>query len=627
MKKFKSFLGFLSACFVLASCSQGTIKKSTFKYPQASENDYVGTAYFTDDYFLDDSTVYNSSLATCSIAFAMSSFASNVNKDNPSHRYLNAEAFLNENGFTDIDVNSYYKVKYTTDSLGMIFGQKKIGDTTLIAVGLRGQNYEMEWAGNVTVGDGKDNPQHKGFYDASTIYLDSLKEYVKNSSVTGEVKLWTVGYSRAGASNNLAIGRLDKEISKGNNIFDNKISLKKENIYCYCFEPPMGASYLEEVSPRDEIYSNIHNIVNCNDPVPMVAMKEYHFTRYGVDYYLPDQVRNKDYESLLSPVLTFYNEMDNHSNLGEYYLSKFVNGGSFFSKTNSELTVSDSSYNKTNWTSGLYLSSLVSSLATIGISSREEYVEKLQTGLRNIFQIVYKNGSPKFSFMTLGVSLLSYLLNSTNVDILINNLLHDPAAFVSDFIVLCHSVMSDLGMDISPNDLTSCINGLLSALTKVFLNDLELFFTLLSMDNVHCLASAHYPELCFAHMMSQDVNYGSKKKEYNSDGSYYYVEIRDITSNTSIRIEDSKGETVASLQNGVLDKSGEITYGSNGPTFFAYLPVEQEYRIVISSASSYQITYFDQTQENMVSYKTGDVSSSNETEILTETYPEKKAKA
>lgn len=626
MKKFKSFLGFLSTCFVLASCSQGLLKKSTFKYPQASENDYVGTAYFSDDYFIEDSTVYNNSLATCSIAFAMSSFASNVNKDNPTHRYLNAEAFLKENGFTDIDVNSYYKVKSTTDSLGMIFGQKKIGNETLIAVGLRGQNYEMEWAGNVTVGDGKENPQHKGFYDASTIYLDSLKEYVKNSSVKGEVKLWTVGYSRAGASNNLAIGRLDQEISKGNNIFDNQISLKKENIYCYCFEPPMGASYLEEISPRSDIYSNIHNIVNSNDPVPMVAMKEYRFTRYGVDYYLPDQVRNKDFDSLLHPVLTFYNSMDNHENLGEYYLSKFVNGGSFFSNSNSQLTVDEIGSNKINWTSGLYLSELISSLATIGITSREEYVEKLQTGLRNIFQIVYKNGSPKFSFMTLGVSLLSYLLNSTNVDILINNLLHDTDAFVKDFIVLCHRVMSDLGMDISPSDLSSCIEGLLSALAKVFLNNLELFFTLLSTDNVHSLAAAHYPELCFAHLMSQDVNYGSHPKEYNSDGSYYYLEVNGVTDSTFVRIEDNTGKIVAFLFNGVLDKSGDITYGSNGSTFFAYIPVEVEYHIVMRDASSYHLTYFDQRQENMVSYKEGDVPASEEKEIVTETYPEKKAK-
>lgn len=624
MKKIQPFLAFLSTCFVLASCSQGTLNKCTFKYPQASENDYVGTAYFTDEYFTGDSTVYNNSLATCSIAFAMASFASNVNKENHSYRYLNAEAFLKENGFSDIEVNSYYKVKSTTDSLGMIFGQKKIGDETLIAVGLRGQNYEMEWAGNVTVGDGKDNPQHKGFYDASTIYLDSLKDYVKNSSIEGEVKLWTVGYSRAGASNNLAIGRLDKEISKGNNIFDNQISIKKENIYCYCFEPPMGASYLEDISPRDEIYSNIHNIVNANDPVPMVAMKEYHFTRYGVDYYLPDQVRNTDFESLLSPVLVFYNDMDNHTSLGEYYLSKFVNGGSFMSKTDSIMTIDEYSSYKINWTSGLYLSNLISSLATIGISSREEYVTNLQTGLRNIFEIVYKNGSPKFSFMTLGVSLLSYLLNSTNVDVLINNLLHDPEVFVKDFIVLCRRVMADLGMDISPNDLTSCINGLLSALTKVFLNDLELFFTLLSKDNIHSLAAGHYPELCLSHLMAQDVNYGSRPKSYNSDGSYYYLEIHDVKTSSVIEIKNKKGKTVASLKNGILDKSGAITYGSKGTTFFAYLPVEEEYSISISDASTYELSYFDQRKEDMVSYEKGDIPSSEGKEIVTITYPEKK---
>ncbi len=630
MKIKKTLISILFITTLLTSCSPTSSSKVKFMYPQSTSNDYVGTAFYDDSYFQKDSTIYNSNLSTCSIAFAMASFASNSNRNDPSYRYNNGEAFLKENGFSNIDVNADYKVKSSSDTLGVIFASKTIGDTTLIAAGIRGGNYEMEWASNVTLGDGETIKQHQGFYEGSSIYLKGLEEYVTKYSITGDVKLWSVGYSRGGACNNVAIGRLDQQISKNEKIFDGKINLKKENIYCYCFEPPMGASFKEEISPRSEIYSNIHNILNPNDPVPKVAMnprvKEsgFRFTRYGVDYYLPDSVRNINYSNIINKVIEFYNGMDNHSALGDYRIADFSMSGSSSSNEDSSLNIMQAKNNRVNWTSGLFLEEFISYLTLLGVGSLDNYVTNFQSGLRELFQIVYKNGSPKFSFMTLGASFTKYLLNSSNVDILINNLLHDPTTFVKDFIVLLNRVLTDLGLDISPTSLFSSILSLVGAITSVFVSYYEIFFTFLNLNNVYAIISAHYPELCFAHLMSQDSNYGTPIQEYNSDGSYYYFEVPQVDENSYVEIKDENGNIVALLKDGVLSKEGKLSYGCKEKVFFAYIPVEKSYNITIKNATNYYLYYFDQTQEDLVSYSSGDIG--NGINFQTATYPEKASK-
>ncbi len=621
MKKTRLVTFLALGALLLSSCNTNKVPSFTFHYSQSNENDYKGIAYYSDSYFDSDSTVYDNSLSTCSLAFAMSSFASNVNSSTYDHRYRNGEEFLNVNGFFDVDVNKYYKEKPTTDSLGVIMGHKTINGTTLLAVGIRGGNYEMEWAGNFTLGDGKEIKQHKGFYDASTIYLESLQEYIDKYSISGNIKLWSVGYSRGGASNNLAIGRIDQKISKGESLFDGKVTLKKEDIYCYCFEPPMGASFNEEISPRSEIYSNIHNIVNANDPVPKVAMKELRYTRYGVDYYLPDRVRNVNYSSLISPVIEFYNDVDNRSALGDYVISEFE----MSKNADSNYDVLENNNVRVNYTSGLFLESFLGELIRLGVKDLDNYVAKFQSGLRNILEIVYKNGGPKFSFMTLGMTFARYLINSSNVDILINDLLHDTSQFVNDFIVLLNTVLKSLGMEISPNDLLGCVKSLIMILAVVFVNHFDYFFTFINTTNIKAIASGHFPELCLSHLMAQDENHSSSRKEYNSDGSYYYLEVDDITKDSVIVISDGSGKKVCSLSDGVLDSSLSLTYGSSSRSFYAYIPVEDDYTIEMESIAGYRLSYFDQRYENMVNYKE-ETSPVVKTTVKTEQYIERKTK-
>lgn len=77
-------------------------------------------------------------------------------------------------GFADenIAVNDWFTKKPTTDSIGVIIGNKpvKVKDEeyTLIAVAVRGGGYEQEWASNFTIGT---SGQHQGFNTAKIMFF------------------------------------------------------------------------------------------------------------------------------------------------------------------------------------------------------------------------------------------------------------------------------------------------------------------------------------------------------------------------------------------------------------------------------------------------------------------------
>ncbi len=621
--KFKKLLTYSSLALFLISCDEKKPGSFNFRYSQSKVDDYTGQAFYTDEYFKKDSSEYNPSLATTSLCLAMSSFGSNSVTEY-THKYCNVESFFKTIGFTDIDANEYYKTKPTADSLGVCIAQKKIDGQTLIAVGVRGGNYEMEWASNFTLGDGKERSQHEGFYEASSIYLNSLRDYLRTFNITGSIKLWSVGYSRGGATNNLAAARIDQRIHENKPIFDElDVTIKKEDLYAYCFEPPQGASWKESISPRDEIYSNIHNIVNSNDPVPLVAMSKFRFTRYGVDYYLPDSVRNSDYNKFSSKMLDFYNHIDNRLALGDYLISDFSMRGN----REEVLGISEATYVRKNWTSGLFLEELLNNLTEIGVESLENYVTNLQDGFRTICEIVFKNSETKFSFMNLGVSIARTLVNDSNIDIVVNNLLHDISAFETDLLYALRVSFNSMGIVTDPSEIVNAAESLVVALAKTLLSHIDYFFTFLSVDNVKSLAQGHYPEVCLSNLMALDINYNNSVSTYHNDGSYYYLEVPIASENLNVVVKNKDGKSVASLENGSLLAKGSLAHASMDGMFICYVPVDEEYSITIENAAEYNLSYFDQKYENKVQYKHEQIENGKKIEIRTTTYPEKQSKS
>lgn len=138
------------------------------------------------------------------------------------------------------------------------------GSYTLIAVGVRGNNYHAEWGGNARLDAAG---EHKGFALGRDQVLDYLRGYIADTGISGRVKIWIAGYSRGAAVSNMVGGALDNGYSLGEGV-----SLSPHDLYCYCYEPPMGAMK-EQVQGR--VYDNIQNLVNENDLVTYVAFDNW----------------------------------------------------------------------------------------------------------------------------------------------------------------------------------------------------------------------------------------------------------------------------------------------------------------------------------------------------------------
>lgn len=117
-------------------------------------------------------------------------------------------------------------------------------DYVLIAVAVRGANYEKEWASNVTLGDGSTRDgEAEGFGGAADQVMDAIEYYIgryglSDEIAAGKVKFWVSGFSRVGATSNITGKRLietyceksETSVATGNEVF------------CYPLEAPKGGT-------------------------------------------------------------------------------------------------------------------------------------------------------------------------------------------------------------------------------------------------------------------------------------------------------------------------------------------------------------------------------------------------
>ena len=269
-------------------------KNGTFTFPGSNGKNIEYSYSYSDDFFYDTGNMYNHDLANMSLNLAMSAFNS---LDAPASNYnefvaaKNVRKLLSDLNFNSIETNiddgnnSYSGMPYT-NSIAAAYAKKNIttdyGDFTLIAVAIRGGGYEAEWGGNFTVGQ---NGNHKGFQLASDKVLAGLKEYINSQSISGDIKIWITGYSRAAATANLTAAAIDDgKLFIGTNAVDNSVvRLSTADVYAYTFETPMGTTN----NTSSFLYNNIFNIVNPIDLVPKVAPDAWDFGRYGITYYMP----------------------------------------------------------------------------------------------------------------------------------------------------------------------------------------------------------------------------------------------------------------------------------------------------------------------------------------------------
>lgn len=620
MRKIKGtmFLILINICILglLCSCGnkreEGSKDKVEFRYA-ASTKDYSGYLYYTDDYFTNDANIYNPSLATLSLGLAMSAFAS-LDVESPNdytYRYVNCENLLRSIGFKNVYANDDFKKKPTCDSMGCVFGTKKINDYTLIAIGIRGAGYQQEWASNCKCGDGIMEPHHEGFNDGANIVLRELNDYIDRYSIEGKIKIWSAGFSRASAVNNLLIGRIDTLLSLNNPILPYSVTTTKNDLYAYCFEVPMGASFNSSVNPRSEDYDNIFNIINTCDPVPMVPMEGLGFTRYGVDKYLPNPLNDMNYVEDLKVIKTFYNLQSASKEIGEYSVDKFVYYDSIGEDKDRY------SNNRTiNFNGGLFVKDLLNKIIEEGISDRVIFKKEIQSGLMEVFSMLHQNDTMDESLFPILGAFVSYLIRSGDIDYMIEEIMHNPDQFVDDLLPLIKKSVEDSYMLVNVSSVEFCeqIKGFISILTKVFNRHLYTLFPFLSRNNLNALAQAHQPIVCMANLQAMDPNYNFLPIECSMDGGYYYLEIpyKDDLGKVVITMD---GVDIARINDGSAIKLSMYTYGILEDNFIAYLPKGHSFSIT-TNLSDCSITQYIPTLEGMHSVSKSVVKSETQNEYI-----------
>ena len=258
-----------------SSSSSNTATTGAYYYWQYHTNLDAFDVWLYDDALLTgDSKEYNPSLASMTYELAIASMSS-VRSDYPQ-KSRNLKAYLEDNGFIDFETNQDYKKKMETDTMGAACAHKKIVDNgktyTVLAIVPRSAGYEREWGGNFRVGR---NGNHNGFRIGCEKVLEFTKKYVSSHKISGNIKVWTAGYSRgAGVDNQVAAALIDDPKTAIG------VDLKPGNLYCYTFGTPYTASL--EKDPTADKYAYIHNVMEGYDVVPNLPPAGFGLDKFGV---------------------------------------------------------------------------------------------------------------------------------------------------------------------------------------------------------------------------------------------------------------------------------------------------------------------------------------------------------
>lgn len=487
--------------FVFKSKEAGKeFQSGTFNYgsaPAGKEGrDSQAVYHYSDSYFEQSAYAYRQEknrpydprLATMSLNLELAAWSS-IQEKNYLLKIRNAKNLLEEIGFEKFKANQHFQERPSTDSIGAVIAQKKLTvkeeDYTLIALAIRGGGYEAEWASNLTLGR---SGEHQGFREASEKALTFLDQYLKEHKVTGKVKLWINGYSRAAAVTNLTACALNKgrKLASG--------ELKAEDMYAFCFEAPAGT--LKGTGNREGRHDNIVNVINVNDVVTKVGPEVYpfEFTRYGQDSSLPDKtlLPQEVYETAKSRMEAELKKLD--SNL-IYKLEEFQAKKISILDIFNGLIVDDPKGKRMNES----LDDIIRFFAVERIKNRNKYVNAHQEDIRILAAL----------YFTTRVEDREKLTKSLFKNLVTSMMLGSDATKVKKIVV---DWLRTMGLvNHSEVRIESLAETFRELVFKFMIKHPNLSVTLVS--NLDPVAQAHHPDLCLAWLRAQDENYQKEKIE------------------------------------------------------------------------------------------------------------------
>ena len=558
----------------------------TFTFPSTSKNkDFEERFYYDDSYFERPSQEYNPSLSTMSLCLALSAFASSDEKDY-ANKSKNAKELLTKIGFRNFEQNDEYKKKPTTDSIGAVIANKKlISDDgqgyTLIALAIRGGGYESEWASNFTIGT---TEMHAGFLNAKRQVLDFLRNYIKENNITGNIKLWIVGYSRAAATANLLAGSINDGESIGNS---KKMNLSPDNMYVYTFETPQGAVLNGKTKTEEQ--KNIHNIINIDDPVPYVAPECWKYTRYGNDHSFPhiNTVGIVKYKQALNNMKIKLNTIEsfrgNEYKIDKFYKKKydFPEGVPIYDGYPVSITIVDDK--NSQYLQGYFLKENINLIISKYIKTKEDYIEKFQHGIRDFIRILNE----------ISLNEMEQITKETLYDILL-----DYGTIANDVVFENYDIDKHIQRNLNKHGYYGYDN---KKIKSALFNIINLGFTLkmkkplvveAAVDGKDSIIQGHYPEICLAWLKSEDPKYSTQNTTIipiNNSAKTRKARINcpvdvEIYENNELigKIINDKKVLVTSYYAFGLNEDGEKQ---------AYIPPSESYTIKITATDKGTVSY------------------------------------
>ena len=570
-------------------------KTGLFKYPGVGR-DHSATYYYDDRYFIPSAYLYNPQLATMSLCFQLSAWGSEDWGNLYTYKMVNARDLLKElefegfvSNYTDFSGHGVVG-KPTRDSIGAVAAHKNVyvegtdytygRDYTLIALAIRGGGYESEWASNLTMGE---FGQHQGFREARDQIIAFLQDYISNNEITGDIKLWLTGYSRAGAVANLVAGAINE-----GRVPLPGCSLAPADLYAYTFATPAGAL---EQRYNDSIFDNIFNIISPNDPVTKVAPEAWSFTRYGDDRIIPTRENQADeYDANLDNMKTKFYALEG---VASYVIDDFsmkriqiepsINWGLLPLKP----SVSIEDDIKNIQSQNIFLNNYITTLSRDFLISRSNYVAEYQYAIRDMCGLFF--GSSKVQTEKLfEVAIAKF---SSNWGGILWELLRPfgglDAAYgkVAEYL---RESLDEAGItSYTENEFDNAVTSLVDLLIRVALNDPNLTTTMVL--NIKGIGQAHRPEIYLAWLQSMDPNYTPGAAVVFTSGQYRVVR---INCPVDVNVYNRDNVLVASIIADVPQKVSSIVAAVNEDgEKLVFLPASDDYTVELIATGDGMMTY------------------------------------
>lgn len=612
----------------------GKIIESEFRFAGEinKEKDTVGRCFYSDDYFLHPSTdnPYETHLRSMSLALELSTWPSKDADDVAgwtmdmaavSPKWQNARNLLV--GITDADnypgydadkypglgfdrgslkINEVWKEKPAKDSIGLVAASKKLSNgKNLVVLAVRGGNYEREWSSNFNVGT---LGEHSGFAKARDDALSFLDEYLQEKKITGNIKLWVVGYSRGGVTANMVGGKIDD----GYKLNGGKTTVAFDDLYVYDFATPQGV--MEKETSGN--YSNIHNVVNSIDIVPKVAFSAWNFSRYGSDLLLTSGSLSKYDGQRIAKMREMLSQIDGVRESGFIYkIMESVPQRRWivdWKKVNS-FSVPQIKEQEYEVATGYALDEALRFLSNTVIGGRLNYVTDFQQLIMDLAAILMGGDLSDAAVVEFIEKFFSQLTTERLIEICspafslnplytIQERTADIEKNVQKFVIeafkdvdLLEYVSHIKGAQTIVIDLLGrTIGGLVGALCVNDISSIESVGNFIGLISVNAAFQPHFPEIMLAWIMSMDSYYGGVDMMKSNQST----RVIHINCPVDVTVRDGNGGKVAEI----INNKPEAVEGSVIPAFInadeekiIMLPDDENYTIEINATDKGSVNY------------------------------------